>query len=293
MCLPKTGLKIFLIILNIILFMCAAVLLGIGIWALADKVQLSDIFGDSLFNSAAILLVICGSFLLILSCFGCFASIVAKRIVLIGYLSVLGVIFILMLSAASAAAAFEDKIDDSIKRQMSFNLENKYGYNLEFEENARITNSWNQVQTKFQCCGVENKGFIKYQQTQWFVEQNRMLSAGSNPKELVPRSCCVYEETLRQYKNVLNCQTFAYGPPRYIDGAHNDALYYKGCYDAAKDFIKENSKIILGIGFGFCVFLITAFVIGIMYLRSLSAGESANFKQDDRQDTPQYYDDED
>ena len=61
--------------------------MGIGIWALADKVFISDVIGNNLFFSAAILMTFCGSCLLLLSFLGCGGAMATNRL-LVGIVSI-------------------------------------------------------------------------------------------------------------------------------------------------------------------------------------------------------------
>lgn len=53
--------------------------MGIGIWAVADKIYISDVIGNSLFKSAAILMVICGIFIILQSFVGCLGAMTQKK----------------------------------------------------------------------------------------------------------------------------------------------------------------------------------------------------------------------
>lgn len=53
--------------------------MGIGIWAVADKIYISDVIGNSLFKSAAILMVICGVFIILQSFVGCLGAIAKNK----------------------------------------------------------------------------------------------------------------------------------------------------------------------------------------------------------------------
>lgn len=274
MCLSQTGLKIFQLVLSVILFLCGGIVLGIGIWAVADKIYISDVIGNSLFKSASILMVICGVFLILLSFLGCLGAISQKKIVIIVYVISLVVVFIVLMSAAIVAAVFQDDIESGMKETMRAGIREKYGYNVAYvDKNADLTESWDLVQTRLTCCAVDDQGWGLYQQSRWFSQQYNEFD-----KKFVPTSCCIYEGRLDQYVNLFACQSFAYGPPRFGGGAFNNALQYQGCYYAIKDTISKQADILLGIGFSFCVFLITGVVIGVMFIRKLSDGASADFR---------------
>lgn len=280
MCLPKTYLKVFLLVINVVFFLCGAIVMGIGVWAVADKIYVADIIGSSLFASAAYLMVVTGIILVLISFLGCLGAISGKKILVIIYLILLIIVFVLLMSTAIVAAVFQDDIETNMQDRMSRTIMEKYGYDTHYqEENARITESWDKAQSSLECCGVHDEGWFVYQNSRWFSQQTNMNQGyyfnpniNMDNQKFVPISCCVYDTNMGAYLNQFNCQSFKFGPPRYMDptAARNDALHYKGCYDAARDFIEDQSTMMLGIGFSFCVFLIAGIVVAIMFLRKIS-----------------------
>ena len=57
--------------------------MGIGVWAVADKLYIADIIGANLFRSAAYLTVVAGIFLILISFLGCVGAISGKRILVL------------------------------------------------------------------------------------------------------------------------------------------------------------------------------------------------------------------
>ncbi|CAH8531187.1 unnamed protein product [Schistosoma mattheei] len=57
------------------------------------------------------------------------------------------------------------------------------------------------------------------------------------------------------------CQNWQYGPPTFQDGPHNDALYYRGCYNLLVDYINAYAEYILGMGLTAVILLITVFLL--------------------------------
>ena len=72
--------------------------MGIGVWAVADKIYVADIIGSSLFASAAYLMVVTGIILVLISFLGCLGAISGKKILVIivsfGGLIILGISFL-------------------------------------------------------------------------------------------------------------------------------------------------------------------------------------------------------
>lgn len=275
MCFSKTALKAFLLVINVLLFLCGAAVMGVGIWAVADKMYISHVVGNSLFSSAAILMVICGAFLILVSFLGCLGAIAAKRVIVVLFIIALVIIFVLLLTAGIVAAVFQDEIDDKMRERMRTGLRERYGFNTAYvEENRDLTDAWDLMQTRLSCCAVDDQGWGLYQQSRWFGQQFSEYN-----KKFVPPSCCMYEGRANAYVNLENCQSFPYGPPRFSGGSFNPSLHYTGCYTAAKDFIGKQAEIILGIGFSFLVFLIAGIVIGVTYVAKLKEEGTADFRR--------------
>lgn len=55
-------------------------------------------------------------------------------------------------------------------------------------------------------------------------------SIGGSQQEIkfVPKSCCVYDENIRGYRDLKKCQSWSLGPPGNLkNNLKNDALYYE------------------------------------------------------------------
>lgn len=277
---PKTFLKIFLLVINVVFFLCGGIVMGLGVWAVADKIYIADIIGSSLFASAAYLMMVTGIILILISFLGCLGAISGKRILVIIYTILLVIVFILLMATGITAAVFQDDIEENVQQRMTRTIIEQYGFDYQYqEENARITESWDKAQSSLECCGVRDQGWFVYQNSRWFSQQtNQNQGYYYNPninldnQKFVPESCCVYDRNLGSYMNLFNCQSFKFGPPRYMDpsAARNDALHYTGCYDKAKEFIEDQSAMMLGVGFSFCVFLIAGIIISAMFIYKLT-----------------------
>lgn len=64
-----------------------------------------------------------------------------------------------------------------------------------------------------------------------------VLFVESNPDfKMVPKSCCyrkldyLTRQLTNKYEDLGRCQNWQYGPPKFVGGAHNDAIYYRVCY---------------------------------------------------------------
>lgn len=137
----------------------------------------------------------------------------------------------------------------------------------EYGKRGFITDSWDFVQSFLRCCAVEDNGWGAYNGSWWDLSVNAYFYSVDSrlpgiwqlvkpilEKETslfykrVPKSCCLtLVDPLTgwptdQYQNVLQCQNWQYGPPRFTNGAHNDALYYRGCFSSIKSYLDKYGK---------------------------------------------------
>ena len=63
--------------------LCGGVVLGLGVWAVADKIYIVDIVGAYGFSSSAYIMVIAGAILFLISFLGCLGAISGKKAVMI------------------------------------------------------------------------------------------------------------------------------------------------------------------------------------------------------------------
>ncbi|WP_395241718.1 hypothetical protein, partial [Salmonella sp. s51933] len=92
-------------------------------------------------------------------------------------------------------------------------------------EQDGITEGWDWVQRKFECCGVNaSKNWYRYDKA-------------NGKHNIVPDSCCIVESEKcgNPYKTIIN------GTEEIIH-----EIYSKGCFDELKDFL-ENHLLIMGI----------------------------------------------
>ncbi|CDS39818.1 tetraspanin 74f [Echinococcus multilocularis] len=147
---------------------------------------------------------------------------------------------------------------------------------------AAITTSWDYLQGYLLCCAVEDNGWSAWRDSKWFLDENSVLLddtqtiPASNPAyRMVPKSCCyrkldyLTRQLTDEYENLDQCQNWHYGPPKFTTGAHNDAIYYRGCLPTIQAYIKRFSFWIMLFGFCTLFFLITSTTIGCITLQQI------------------------
>lgn len=276
------GLKlisVLLVIFNILLFLIGLALAAIGVWSVVDKVYVSHVIGDDLFLVASIILIIGGAIVLSISVLGACAVRKERRLWVIVYFILLLVVFVALLLAAIMAVAFKSELEEQMIDAMRDTLVKGYG------SDTTITKSWDRLQSDLHCCGVrEDVGetlaaggvdteatrqdsWLLFRRTRWYQLAREQ---GLEPIEVVPVSCCVYEPNIRNYMDRKKCQSWAFGPPgNMLTGLNNNALFYKGCYGRARDFLAEQADIVLGCAFAFAFTMIGGLVLTLLLCRLL------------------------
>uniref|UniRef100_A0A0V0J1H4 Tetraspanin family n=1 Tax=Schistocephalus solidus TaxID=70667 RepID=A0A0V0J1H4_SCHSO len=168
------------------------------------------------------------------------------------------------------------KFQTAIISTMNETLTNEYG------KLGLVTDAWNFVQSKLRCCAVLDNGWLAYSGSWWdrsvnvdIFAMSSKLSENSYFYKLVPVSCCI---TLIDpltgwptnfYRSITQCQNWQYGPPRFANGAHNDAIYYRGCYSAIKSYLERYSGPIGGLAIFIFFLLLFAIVCSVLLLRNM------------------------
>ncbi|VDL18429.1 unnamed protein product [Hymenolepis diminuta] len=117
------------------------------------------------------------------------------------FILVLGSILLIMvlLVGLLLVIAFPFSSASAVREIMLKNLKENYG------TFGFITTVWDYLQSYLLCCAVDDNGWSAWRNSSWFQDENSMLL------------------------DDLQCQNWQYGPPKFDNGAHNDAIYYGVC----------------------------------------------------------------
>ncbi|VDD81880.1 unnamed protein product [Mesocestoides corti] len=143
-------------------------------------------------------------------------------------------LILILLAGLLLVLAFPYSSADFVKGVMLRNLKESYG------SFALTTTAWDYLQSYLLCCAVEDNGWSAWKESEWFMDENALLLDDtktipeSNPAfRMVPKTCCyrkldyLTRQLTDEYEDLARCQNWQYGPPKFGDGAHNDALYYR------------------------------------------------------------------
>ncbi|XP_053837227.1 tetraspanin-4 isoform X1 [Vidua macroura] len=145
-------------------------ILGVGIWLAVTQGNFATLSSSFPSLSAANLLIVTGTFVMIIGFVGCIGAIKENKCFLLSFFIMLLIIFLLELTVVILFFVYTDKIDKYAQRDLKKGL-HLYGT----DGNIGLTNAWSIIQTDFRCCGVSNY-------TDWFEVYNTTR---------VPDSCCL------------------------------------------------------------------------------------------------------
>lgn len=208
---------------------------------------------------------------------------------LISYFISLLVIFICVVVAAVLTVVFRGEIETTMRNAMKETLLDKYGYDLDNnEENVLVTDSWDETQSRFSCCAVDDGAewdFRNYRLSNWFERgQANVLAKDRN---YVPASCCATRfsqtENMYMHTSLAQCQRPVYGPPRHPDTTNwgkNDDLNHQGCYTIGYDLVMGQAGVLTGLAFASAILLVSGMVFSMCLYRYIPTPESDRRKHD-------------
>lgn len=212
-----SGIRFIVIFFNFIFFLCGCGIFSFGIYVQVEKGDYAAV-STTRGLTAALLLIVAGFITAVISFMGCLGAYRKNKVLLWIFVVLMGLIVLIEISAFILAIIYRGKLEDELHGDMVSSLEE---YGLGGQDG--ITEGWDWVQRKFECCGVNNT-------KDWF----RYYHKANGSHNIVPDSCCVVEN-----KNCGN-------PFKYPNGTIINGIYQKGCYSELKDFLK-NHLLIMGI----------------------------------------------
>ena len=215
-------------IVGFIVLLLAAVLHTTRNEASIDYTRWSGLQGY--LNGPVILLVV-GSFTLLLSFIACIGSRKNNILLLTCYTIVLLLVTAVELGLVIMAYSYRAQIDNSLRVDFQKTL-NQYsitGY-------EGVTNALDNIQQEFKCCG--NDGYKDWVDTRWWNEHDGNYS--------VPTSCCIIPR-------MRNCNR---GVEEKLETVFTD-----GCYVHIKKYLFENIHMISG----FAIWILVLEILGVLF----------------------------
>lgn len=221
-------LKFSLIIYSTVFWLIGALVLSVGIYAEVERQKYKTL--ESAFLAPAIILILLGVVMFLVSFIGVLASLRDNLYLLQVFMYILGICLIMELIGGVVALIFRNQTIDFLNDNIRRGIENYYD-DLDFK------NIMDFVQKQFKCCGGEDY-------RDWSKNQYHDCSAPGPLACGVPYTCC-----FRNTTDVVNTMC-GY---KTIDKERlsvQDVIYVRGCTNAVLIWFMDNYTIMAGLLLG-------------------------------------------
>ncbi|KAL3978958.1 tubulin beta [Sarotherodon galilaeus] len=224
------GVKYTLFIFCYFFWVVSAILIAVGIYA---KIAREKDVVDTLTVDPALLLIVVGSVMFLITFLGCFGALRNTICLLKMFLGLLVAILLLQIAAAFVGYFFTDTVMERTERLMMKAIER-------YREDQDLENAIDFIQKKFQCCGVES--YKNWSRNAYFEcsDTNPSLEACG-----VPFSCCIR----LQNQTVLNTMC-GYGMQQVEEKLARQDIFTIGCLDKIVWWAKHNLLLVAGLTAG-------------------------------------------
>uniref|UniRef100_A0A8C7YE17 Tetraspanin n=1 Tax=Oryzias sinensis TaxID=183150 RepID=A0A8C7YE17_9TELE len=187
-----------------------------------DECLCADVV-DTLTVDPALLLIMVGSVMFLITFLGCFGALRNATCPLKMFLVILAVVFLLQIAAGVVGYLFTDKVMERTEKLMMKAI-------VRYREDRDLENAIDFVQKKFQCCGVEN--YKDWSQNPYFncLDTNPSLEACG-----VPFSCCIHLKNQTVHNTMCG-----YGMQMQKEGLASKNIFTVGCLEKILWWAKNN-----------------------------------------------------
>ncbi|NXB20498.1 CD82 protein, partial [Rhagologus leucostigma] len=230
-----------------------AVILGFGIWILADKTSFIAVLQMSSpsLKAGAYILIGVGALTMLMGLLGCLGAVNEIRCLLGLYFTCLMIILLTQIAAAlviyfqkeTLKVEFSNIVVDLIK-----------DYDPSNEDKRNSQDAWDYVQTQIACCGWTGA-------KEW--ENNEILRNKSNTE--YPCSCSNRSKDLVEGRGFCVLDDLVNGTATYADWP----VHEQGCMDGVEQWLKDNLGIILGVCTGVAVVELLGMILSISLCKNI------------------------
>jgi CD63 antigen len=231
---------------NFVFWIIGIALIAAGAVAVSHYKTYVD-FLDNGTNSAAVLLIVVGVFIFIISFLGCWGSARESYPLLMGFAVVIGIIFVLQLAGGIAGFVEKEKISGWVKEGVNNSI-NEYKTKNGSVEQKIIDD----LQKELSCCGAD--GF-----KDWMM---------NNPivNDTVPSSCCINETICDRNSTFItdNCG----------EGKRNEncPINTKGCVNEVDIILKKAVIGVAGVAIGLAFIEVVGMVFACYLAKRIRSG---------------------
>ncbi|KAF3835766.1 hypothetical protein F7725_028324, partial [Dissostichus mawsoni] len=255
------GIKYTLFICCYVFWVVSAILTAVGIYGKIAKEK--DVV-DTLTLDPALLLIVVGSAMFLITFLGCFGALRNTTCLLKMFLGILVAVLLLQIAAGVVGYLFTDMVMERTERLMMKAI-------VRYREDRDLENAIDFIQKKFRCCGVES--YKDWSRNVYFecLDTNPSLEACG-----VPFSCCVglqnqVRTTVCLYgprQTVLNTMC-GYGVQQLEESSASQDVFTIGCLQGIALWAKTNLLLVAGLTAGLLLLEVTPLELQFTNFKSL------------------------
>ncbi|XP_068599894.1 tetraspanin-33-like [Brachionichthys hirsutus] len=222
--------KYTLFVFCYVFWVVSAILTAVGIYAKIAKEK--DVV-DTLTADPALLLIVAGSLMFLITFLGCFGALRNATCLLKAFVGTLTTILLLQVAAGVVGYLSTDKVMERTEKLMMKAV-------VRYRDDRDLENAIDFIQRKFQCCGVQSHKDWSHNVYFECSEPNPSLEACG-----VPFSCCIHA----QNQTVLNTMC-GYGMQQLETGPARLDIFTVGCLEKIVWWAKKNLLLVAGLTAG-------------------------------------------
>ncbi|XP_056374129.1 tetraspanin-33-like [Hyla sarda] len=233
-----------------IFWVASGLLIAVGLYA---KLCKETGVVDSLTTDPAILLIVVGMLMFIITFFGCMGALRDVHFLLKIFSGMLIVVLILQLVAAILGFMFSGMVLDKASSVMARAI-------IYYREDLDLQNFIDYIQKKFECCGV--KSYKDWSTNIYFycTDTNPSLERCG-----VPFSCCIKEKG----QTVINTMC-GYETQNLMSWFVEDRIYVEGCLDKIVSWGRGNLLFLAYIALGFIFLEIVVICLAVVLIYQIN-----------------------
>ncbi|NXP27747.1 CD82 protein, partial [Scytalopus superciliaris] len=230
-----------------------AVILGFGVWILADKtsfIAVLQMSSPSLKTGAYILIGV-GALTMLMGFLGCLGAVNEIRCLLGLYFTCLMIILITQVAAGLVIYFQKETLKEELSQIVKDLIEN---YDPLNEDEKNLQDAWDYVQTQITCCGWT--GAKDWEDNKIIISQNMTQ---------YPCSCSNRSEDLEEESDFCHLDE----PVNGTVSSNNWPVHEQGCMDGVEQWLKDNLGVILGVCTGVAVIELLGMILSISLCKNI------------------------
>ncbi|KAF6332730.1 CD82 molecule [Rhinolophus ferrumequinum] len=245
--------KYFLFLFNLLFFILGAVILGFGVWILADRSSFIFVLqnSSSSLNVGAYVFIGVGAVTMLMGFLGCVGAVNEVRCLLGLYFAFL---FLILITQVAAGVLFYFNMD-KVKQEMG-SIVIKLIQNYKDDQEDRLQEGWDYVQAQGQCCG-------------WISFYNWTENAELMNRTNITYPCSCEEKAENDSHLVRKgfCQAPDANRTESINSPEDWPVYREGCMEKVQMWLQDNLGVILGVCVGVAVIEVLGMLLSICLCR--------------------------